>query len=110
MHKRLPEFYVDEGVNGMHRLQIEQIVDSQGPEVPSQVPSQVPSKVPSQMRSSIVFKGQRFDTISHTSDIAKQHLFELMLKNMGHCDVKERNFARGVIVDGCTRRILIYKL
>jgi hypothetical protein len=93
MHKNLPEFYVDEGVNGMHRLRIEQVEES-----------------PSSVRSSIVFKGQRFDTISHTNDIAKKRLFELMLRSMGHREVKERNFARGAIVDGHTRRILIYKL
>lgn len=58
MHKNRPEFYVDEGANGMHRLQIEQVMES-----------------PSEVRSSFAFKGQRFDTISHMSNIAKKRLF-----------------------------------
>jgi hypothetical protein len=93
------EFYVDEGVNGMHLISIEQVPHR----------SNGKTSVQTSVKTSVSFKGRHFNDIVHDQILSSRKLFELLLRTIGHHDLRERLFSRAVIIDGAARGVMLYK-
>ena len=91
------EFYVDEGVNGMHLIAIEQ----SGPFRSDMVTTMVTTRVS--------FKDQRVIEIAHKQSVSGRRLFELLLRSIGYYELSSSRFSRAVIIDKVARNVMLYK-
>jgi hypothetical protein len=89
------DFYIDEGVNGMHLVERREQGPWRGDEV----------------QVGLFFKSRPFGDVSYEQNISNRSVFQLLLRKLGYHDVTARHFSKAVITAyGTMRNVLIYKL